>query len=1049
MHHLFASLGPDALALLEALPQALDTVLPLRTAHKRDLPYAVRDLSRVLTSERGSLRDSYWSAPRHLSAYLRYFLPWNLVRLGKLLPNLPMPAPEAFSGRVVLDLGSGPLTLPLALWMSRPELRHAEVNIICSDVAPRPMEVGHDLFRAVTEAVSGSPSPWHIRTVRAPMETALREVRSNAILVTAGNVLNELRPRNNDEPMDDRLDELAQTLAHTLAPEGQALFVEPGTRLGGKLVAQFRRASMDAGLAPLAPCPHLAACPMLEKQASAWCHFTFGTQSPAWLATLSAKAQLEKATASIAFLLLRPIPETMRQAMEDAPELAAAPLAAQPDTLDDGDDLPQRRHPQLPPGFTALPGGPPAGMARILSDPIRIPGRLAPARYACTEKGVALVNDAASLPSGSLVTVAWPEKPRRDTKSGALEAGWQGPDGTPRGLAPQGHDPANDYNGERFHKGGFRPGQFTPHTDNDGYPHRPRTERRDGFSRDEAQHMDNQDKGRGFRKHHRNDRTTPRDDAQRAERGDNAPSADRQGQRRFQGGDRPQGPRRFHGDDRPQGQRPRDEDYGNRFDRPDRPWDGVRKTTPLNPRAELENAVLADPFGDSPYGVRKPRNGFRPQRPAGQGPARGPRGRSWDEQPRFDARPAEPRVHADDDYGNRANRPDKPWDGIKKSHGAPRGRSEGAGRQDQRPRGDREDGFSARPARSGEGRKPFGRKADGPTQGGFPRGDKWQDGRADSRHGGRKPFDRGEDRATPGYGFGEARPAPGQRPHRDDDGAAPRTHDRGERWGDRRPEGRNERRPEARTKGHTGGRFDRRPDGQHPGRTERDGFSGRDGAAPRDGQPRREGHAGGEGRFGRDDRKSGFKGGFGGRDDRKDGFKGGFGGRDERKPGNRGEFGGRDDRKDAFGGRDDRKPGFKGGFGGRDERKPGNRGEFGGRDDRKGQSFRGNDGEQRQHPAGERPSRDRFQRGDGPQRFGRGDNAADRGPRGEGRDARRPENDRGARSGFARQRDEGERGPRGGDKGRPPFRDKHVAKPHRKGPSPRRKPESEGEGRED
>ena len=55
--------------------------MPLSRNHHADLPEAIRDLSAMLTYERGGLGRSYWSAPRYVSAYLRYFLPWNLVRL--------------------------------------------------------------------------------------------------------------------------------------------------------------------------------------------------------------------------------------------------------------------------------------------------------------------------------------------------------------------------------------------------------------------------------------------------------------------------------------------------------------------------------------------------------------------------------------------------------------------------------------------------------------------------------------------------------------------------------------------------------------------------------------------------------------------------------------------------------------------------------------------------------------------------------------------------------------------------------------------------------
>ncbi len=304
MHHLFTALSPEYRQRLESLPTALDTVAPLRTAHRRDLPMAIRDLSQMLTSERGALSDPYWAAPRLLSAYLRYFMPWNLVRLGRLLPSLELVDREALLERpLILDLGSGPLTLPLALWLARPDLRGLPLTFLCADIAPHPLEVGRDLL----QVIAGEESPWALRTLRAPMEAALKEARGDAALILAGNVLNELKSRR-DEPLEYRMEELAEMAGSALAHGGRILVIEPGTRLGARYVTQFRRAAMEVGLAPLAPCPHHDQCPLLETGGpGGWCHFTFPIQgAPAWLEELSRRAKLEKGTASLSFVTPAP-----------------------------------------------------------------------------------------------------------------------------------------------------------------------------------------------------------------------------------------------------------------------------------------------------------------------------------------------------------------------------------------------------------------------------------------------------------------------------------------------------------------------------------------------------------------------------------------------------------------------------------------------------------------------------------------------------------------------------------------------------------------------
>ena len=80
---------------LDALGQALRTVRPLRSAHYRDLPADIEALSRLLTCERSGLYRPYWSSPASTSAYLYYFLPWNVLRLARLFRSLPLPDPAS------------------------------------------------------------------------------------------------------------------------------------------------------------------------------------------------------------------------------------------------------------------------------------------------------------------------------------------------------------------------------------------------------------------------------------------------------------------------------------------------------------------------------------------------------------------------------------------------------------------------------------------------------------------------------------------------------------------------------------------------------------------------------------------------------------------------------------------------------------------------------------------------------------------------------------------------------------------------------------------
>ena len=412
---------PPSGALVQDLESAMRAILaatPLSRVHERELQFAVRDLSRMLTQDRTQLARSYWINKRLLTAYCRYFLPWNLLRLSWLLPNLDLPMRE---DGVILDLGSGPLTLPIALWLAKPEWRAMPLTVVCSDVAPGPLGLGRDIF-----ALLAGDSPWKIELHRGPLEATLRSFQKKADIISAVNVLNEYKP-SREIPLEARLQAFTRLAAAKLSPQGRFLAVEPGTRLGGKLMAITRRAGFAAHLVPEVPCPQWGACPMLEDRATGWCHFSHTAEAaPESLVGLTRRAKLDKDSLSLSCLLLRP-------ATEEEVGRATAFLPPEPedeffeDELDDAledfaeDALPEGDEEGWAAAFAAISkvdGGP--DFVRILSDPIRIPGLREAARYGCSPKGLVLAHNALRMPSGAVFAVRWPEGEARDPKTDAL-----------------------------------------------------------------------------------------------------------------------------------------------------------------------------------------------------------------------------------------------------------------------------------------------------------------------------------------------------------------------------------------------------------------------------------------------------------------------------------------------------------------------------------------------------------------------------------------------------------------------------------------------------
>jgi hypothetical protein len=341
--NLFPPLSPESRRILDGFSGLVDAVFPVPKQFRPSLARDVAELSRLLTSGRGDRNVSYLGQPKFLSAYLRYFLPWNLYRLCRLLPALPL---SLGGGDVLLDLGSGPLTFAAALWISRPDLRTVSLEFRCVDQAGAALEAGQKLFAAL----SGGVSPWSIKTIRAPIETlsaggraagkrpiggkaagnksATRGPEPGAVRLTlAINLFNELYEdisRRDPAALRRFADKQARFLL-SLSPEaGSLLIVEPGVPRSGEFIAALRASLLDRGRLPAAPCTHAASCPCPGGSAAAsvqsggafvkpggkgrWCHFAFETEDAApALQKLSAAAGIPKERAVLSFLLVGPV----------------------------------------------------------------------------------------------------------------------------------------------------------------------------------------------------------------------------------------------------------------------------------------------------------------------------------------------------------------------------------------------------------------------------------------------------------------------------------------------------------------------------------------------------------------------------------------------------------------------------------------------------------------------------------------------------------------------------------------------------------------------
>jgi len=307
--------------LLRGIPELINKTFPVPQKFRNALPSDIAELSRLLTNKRGERSLSYLARPNFLSAYLHYFLPWNLYRLCLLLPALDI---NLSGDDSITDIGCGPLTFAAALWIAREDLRKIPLEINCIDRSGPALDAGKKFFLALCKKTDNTENPpWKINIIKEDIDfrkankPSLKK-RKPASLVCAINIFNEVYENishNNSQELT-RMAANAAALLRSEAGKGASLLtVEPGVPQSGKFISLLRDELIKLGHLPLAPCTHCAACPYIAGPAKLtrgrnwidtkkrWCHFAFETSNaPGELHRLSASARIPKERLVFSFL---------------------------------------------------------------------------------------------------------------------------------------------------------------------------------------------------------------------------------------------------------------------------------------------------------------------------------------------------------------------------------------------------------------------------------------------------------------------------------------------------------------------------------------------------------------------------------------------------------------------------------------------------------------------------------------------------------------------------------------------------------------------------
>ena len=379
---MFKSLEKNENSILENFDDILQNIKPLSSKQLYQLPNLIKELSHQLTDERSSRHNGYMNQTVMLTAYSRYFMWWNLFRLTNLFRGFPKNCFDFLKDDdYCLDLGSGPLTIPVALWLSRPELRKKKLTWYCTDISQTALSLGEEIYLSVvakTLANETETQPWKIIRVKGELGT---EIRNKASFVTCANMFNELY-YDTAKPLEEQAKKYTNTLISYATEKSMILVVEPAFPRSSRFISLTRDALIRKKFSIISPCPHTKECCMDGRKGGKWCHFVLDTSfAPKKLHKLSDKAGLPKDRASLSFVFAQNFEEIQNDELK----------------------------------------------IRVVSDMIKLPQNTT-GRYACSRLGLTLVKsnftnskkfDSGSLISTEETTNKIESSAKIDTKSGA------------------------------------------------------------------------------------------------------------------------------------------------------------------------------------------------------------------------------------------------------------------------------------------------------------------------------------------------------------------------------------------------------------------------------------------------------------------------------------------------------------------------------------------------------------------------------------------------------------------------------------------------------
>ncbi|MGP1587142.1 MAG: small ribosomal subunit Rsm22 family protein [Treponemataceae bacterium] len=434
----FKNMNEQEKKVLDNFDEILQGIKKLSNKQLYCLPQNIKNLSHLLTDERSSRRNGYMNDTVMLFSYAHYFMWWNLYRLVNLFLTFPKDAFDNLSdGDCCLDLGSGPLTVITALWISRPELRSKKLVWYCMDISQNALSLGEEIFLTVVAKLKANDccktdscksledselgvEPWKIIRIKGELGT---KINNQIKFLTCANMFNELY-YDTKMPLEEAAKRYTQSMLKYCEQVNSSsiLVVEPAFPRSSRFVSLTRDALLRKKYAIIAPCLHSNSCPMDGRRGGKWCHFVFDTDhAPKKLRRLSDISSLSKDRACVSYVFASnsncdPVScEKIFLEERKFQKKGDTKTVSKSATNDIIKAISKKQDNNKNENLLAV---------RITSDKIALPGKSF-GKYGCSKEGLVLVigNSVLKAKSGDVVFVKYPEKNKIDKKSDALIVG--------------------------------------------------------------------------------------------------------------------------------------------------------------------------------------------------------------------------------------------------------------------------------------------------------------------------------------------------------------------------------------------------------------------------------------------------------------------------------------------------------------------------------------------------------------------------------------------------------------------------------------------------